>query len=45
MEDYNDIFKLKTIDNKAIAEKYTQALFVANRRNIERMDERMDERI
>ena len=34
---------MKTIDNKAIAEKYTQALFVANRRNIERMDERIEE--
>ena len=43
MEDYNDIFKLKTIDNKAIAEKYTKGLFVANRRNLERMDERIEE--
>ena len=42
MEDYNDIFKLKTIDNKAIAENYTQALFAANHRNAERMDERIE---
>ena len=42
MEDYNDIFKLQTFDNKYLAQKYTEGLFASNRRNIERMDERID---
>lgn len=42
LSDYNDVFKLKTIDNNDLAEIYTQALFATNRRNVERMDERID---
>ena len=42
MKDYNDIFKLETFDNKDVANKYTQGLFAATRRNVERMDERID---
>ena len=42
MSDYNDIFKLETFDNKRVEKIYTQGLFAANHRNVERMDERID---
>ena len=42
MSDYNDIFKLETFDTKNIAKIYTRGLFASSRRNLERMDERID---
>lgn len=42
MGDYNDIFKLETFDTKNIAKIYTRGLFASSRRNLERMDERID---
>lgn len=41
LEDYNDIFKLQTIDNKRLAHIYTHGLFASKLRNIERIDERI----
>jgi len=42
LDDYNDIFKLQTIDNKNLARIYTHGLFASYRRNVERIDERID---
>lgn len=41
MAEFSSTFKMKGVDDKDLAHMYTQALLIADKRNVERMDERI----